>query len=52
MIVNWIKDIYQKHGYVAALVTIIVLVALAVGVGYVAGIDIKDLGRWLIAIGG
>ena len=32
MIVNWIKDIYQKHGYVAALITIVVLVALMLGV--------------------
>lgn len=52
MIIGWIKDIYTKHGYVAALITIVVLVALMLGVSWFAGIDLQDLGRWLIAIGG
>ena len=50
-IINWNGDIYTKHGYIAALVTIVVLVALAVGVSYVAGIDLKDIGIWLYQLG-
>lgn len=50
-ITSWIGDIYREHGYVAALVTIMVLVALAVGVSYVAGIDLKDIGIWLYQLG-
>lgn len=51
MIIGWIKDIYTKHGYVAALVTIAVLVALTVGVSWFAGIDVQDIARWLSALG-
>ncbi len=50
-LVNWIGDIYTKHGYVAALITIVVLVASAVGVSYAAGIDLRDIARWIAALG-
>lgn len=46
-ITAWIGDIYVKHGYIAALVTIVVLVVLAVGVAWFAGVDIGALGGWL-----
>ena len=52
MLINWIKDVYTNHGYLAALLTIVVLVVLTAGVSYLAGIDLKDLAQWLIAIGG
>lgn len=46
-ITNWVGDIYTKHGYIAALVTVVVLVVLAVGVALVSGIDLGALGGWL-----
>lgn len=50
-LINWVGDIYREHGYIAALVTIIVIVALALGVSLVAGIDLRDIARWLSALG-
>jgi hypothetical protein len=50
-LINWVGDIYREHGYIAALVTIIVLVALALGVSLVAGIDLRDIARWISALG-
>ena len=50
-LINWIGDIYKEHGYIAALVTIIVLVALALGVSLAAGIDLRDIARWLSTLG-
>lgn len=50
-LINWIGDIYKEHGYIAALVTIVVLVVLAVGVSYAAGIDLRDIAQWLAALG-
>ena len=50
-LITWIGDIYRDHGYIAALVTIIVLVALALGVSLLAGIDLRDIARWISALG-
>lgn len=50
-LINWVGDIYREHGYIAALVTIIVIVALALGVSLVAGIDLRDIARWISALG-
>ena len=50
-LITWIGDIYREHGYIAALVTLIVLVALALGVSLVAGIDLRDIARWISALG-
>jgi hypothetical protein len=50
-LLTWIGDIYKEHGYIAALVTIIVIVALALGVSLVAGIDLRDIARWISALG-
>ena len=50
-LINWIGDIYKEHGYIAALVTIIVIVALALGVSLAAGINLRDIARWLAALG-
>ncbi len=49
-IINWIGDIYKTHGYIAALVTIVVLVALALGVSLLAGVDLGALTGWLGAL--
>jgi hypothetical protein len=46
-LLNWITDIYQKHGYIAALVTIVTLTLLIVGVAWFTGLDINDIGIWL-----
>ena len=46
-IINWIGDIYKAHGYIAALVTIVMLVALVVGVAYATGVDVRDIARWI-----
>lgn len=46
-VITWIGDIYKTHGYIAALVTIIVIVALALGVSYVAGIDLGSIAQWV-----
>lgn len=50
-LITWIGDIYREHGYIAALVTIIVLVALALGVSLVAGIDLRDIAGWINTLG-
>lgn len=50
-LINWIGDIYKKYGYIAALITIVVLVALAVGVSWFAGIDLRDIARWVATLG-
>ena len=50
-LITWIGDIYREHGCIAALVTIIVLVALALGVSLLAGIDLRDIARWISALG-
>ncbi len=47
IIIRWIGDIYTKHGYIAALVTIVVLVALAAGLDWAFDIDLIDLVRWI-----
>lgn len=49
-IISWIGDIYKTQGYVAALVTIVVLVALALGVSMVAGIDLGSIAQWVGAL--
>lgn len=49
-VIAWIGDIYKTHGYLAALVTIIVLVALALSVSLAAGIDLRDIARWAGAL--
>jgi len=46
-ITTWIGDIYNKHGYIAALVTLVVLVALVVGVAMLTGIDLGVITDWL-----
>lgn len=52
MLLNWLKDIYVKHGYIAALVTIVVLVVLAAGVAWGFGLDLRDIAIWLFSISG
>lgn len=49
-LITWIGDIYKQHGVPAALVTIIVLVALALGVSLAAGIDLRDIAQWVGAL--
>ena len=49
-LINWIGDVYREHGYVAALITIVVLVVLAVGVSLAAGIDLRDIAQWVGAL--
>lgn len=49
-LIAWITDIYKEHGYIAALITIAVLVTLALGVSYAAGLDLRDIARWLGAL--
>lgn len=49
-LITWIGDIYKEHGYVAALITIVVLVVLAVGVSLAAGIDLRDIAQWVGAL--
>lgn len=46
-LIPWIGDIYREHGYIAALVTIVVLVALAVGVAVGTNTGLGDIIRWL-----
>lgn len=46
-ITDWIGDIYNKHGYIAALVTLVVLVALVVGVAMLTGLDLGVITDWL-----
>ena len=46
-IIDWIGNIYNKHGYVAALITICVLAALVVGVAMLTGLDLGVITDWL-----
>lgn len=46
-LITWIGDIYTKHGYIAALITIVTLVALAAGLDWAFDIDLLDLVRWI-----
>ena len=46
-ITDWIGNIYNTHGYIAALVTIVVLVALVVGVAMFTGLDLGVITNWL-----
>jgi hypothetical protein len=46
-LLNWIADIYTRHGVAPALVTIVTLTLLIVGVAWFTGLDINDLGIWL-----
>ncbi len=51
MLIRWISDVYTKHGYIAALVTIGVLVILAGAIAWVFGLDIKQIAIWLYQLG-
>jgi hypothetical protein len=49
ILIAWVSDIYTRHGWLAALIT---LVAVAVAVTIIcmaAGIDLGDAVRWLEA---
>jgi phosphotransferase system glucose/maltose/N-acetylglucosamine-specific IIC component len=46
-LLTWIADIYKTHGYIAALVTIVVLLALALAVSLLTGIGIGDIVKWV-----
>jgi hypothetical protein len=46
-LLDWIADIYKRHGYIAALITIVTLTLLIVGVAWATGLDINDIGIWL-----
>ena len=52
MILNFLKDIYAKQGYIAVLISLVVLVALALIVARVGGVDLSILAGWLESIGG
>ena len=45
----WLKDVYQRYGYIAVLVCLVVMVVLFVGVCWLFGIAPRDLWR---ALGG
>lgn len=49
-LITWVSDIYKEHGYVAALITIVVLTVLIVGISYVSGISLSDVARWVQAL--
>lgn len=43
----WIADVYTKHGYVAVLVVIAVIVALILLVSYATGYDVASIANWI-----
>lgn len=47
---TWISDIYTRHGWLAAIIVLAVIVALVVGVCLALGIDGGDMARWLGAL--
>jgi len=51
VILNFLKDIYAKQGYIAVLISVVVLVALALIVAKVGGVDLSILAGWLENIG-
>ena len=52
MILNFLKDIYAKQGYIAVLISLVVLAALALIVAKVGGVDLSIIVGWLENIGG
>lgn len=51
MLIRWISDVYTKHGYIAALVTIVTVVILAGALAWAFGVDIKQIAIWLYQLG-
>lgn len=44
---TWISDIYTNHGWIAALITLVVLSILIVSITMALGIDLADAVKWL-----
>lgn len=51
MILDFLKDVYARQGYVAVLISLVVLVALVLIVAKVGGVDLSSLASWLGSIG-
>lgn len=52
LILSWLGDVYQKSGYVAVLIALVVIVALVLAVSLVGGVGIGDIAKWLTGVGG
>lgn len=52
LILSWLSDVNKQGGYVAVLIALIVLVALALAVSLVGGVGIGDVAKWLAGVGG
>lgn len=52
LILSWLSDVYQKSGYVAVLIALIVIVALVLAVSLVGHVGIGDIAKWLAGVGG
>lgn len=46
-LLDWLKDVNNKNGYIGVLVVITVIVALALIVSQIGGIAIGDIAAWL-----
>lgn len=52
LILSWLGDVNKQGGYVAVLIAIVVIVALALVVSLVGHVGIGDIAKWLAGIGG
>jgi len=46
-LISWLGDVYQKNGYVAVLIAIVVIVGLALVVAKVGGVNLGDIVAWV-----
>lgn len=51
-ILEWLRDINTKNGYVGVLIALVVIVALVLIVAKVGGVDLSSVAAWLGSVGG
>ena len=52
LLLSWLGDVQKQGGYVAVLIALVVIVALALAVSLVGHVGIGDIARWLAGVGG
>jgi hypothetical protein len=46
---TWVSDIYRNHGWLAAIIVLVVVAVAIVGICMAMGVDLGDAVRWLEA---
>lgn len=52
ILLSWLGDVYQKSGYMAVLIALVVIVALVLAVSLIGHVGIGDVAKWLAGVGG